>query len=66
MMEMSFRQSLSMSSGSYSIFIDRPIALVMLTVGLVLLLLGVAPWLMKTLDWRQRFGLASGEEKEGM
>ena len=42
MMEMSFRQSLSMSSGSYSIFINRPIALVMLMVGLALLLLSVA------------------------
>jgi putative tricarboxylic transport membrane protein len=66
MMEMSLRQSLSMSSGSYGIFINRPIAAVMLTVGLVLLLLSVAPWLMKTLDWRQRFGLASDQEKEGM
>ena len=66
MMEMSFRQSLSMSSGSYGIFFNRPIALVMLMVGVALLLLSVAPWLMKTLDWRQRFGLASGQEKEGM
>ena len=66
MMEMSFRQSLSMSSGRYSIFVNRPIALVMLMVGLALLLLSIAPWLMKTLDWRQRFGLASGHEKEGM
>ena len=33
MMEMSFRQSLSMSSGSYAIFVTRPIALVLLTVG---------------------------------
>jgi TctA family transporter len=55
-----------MSSGSYSIFINRPIALVMLMVGVALLVLSVAPWLMKTLDWRQRFGLASGQEKEGM
>jgi putative tricarboxylic transport membrane protein len=66
MMEMSFRQSLSMSSGSYHIFVNRPIALVMLMVGLALLLLGVAPWLTKSLDWRQRFGLTSGEEKEGL
>src|SRR5215813_13057329 len=63
MMEMSFRQSLSMSSGSYHIFVNRPIALVMLVVGLALLVLSLAPWLMKTLDWRQRFGLASGQEK---
>jgi TctA family transporter len=55
-----------MSSGSYSIFINRPIALVMLMVGLALLLLSVAPWLVKKLDWRHRFGLASGQEKEGM
>ena len=66
MMEMSLRQSLSMSSGSYGIFINRPIAAVMLMVGLALLLLSVAPWVMKTLDWRQRFGLASRQEKEGM
>src|SRR5215468_483558 len=66
MMEMSFRQSLSMSSGSYHIFVNRPIALVMLMVGLALLLLGVAPWLTKSLDWRQRFGLTNGEEKEGL
>ena len=38
MMEMSFRQSLSMSSGSYAIFVTRPIALVLLTVGAALLL----------------------------
>lgn len=66
MMEMSFRQSLSMSSGRYSIFVNRPIALVMLMVGLALLLLSIAPWLMRTLDWRQRFGLARGQEKEGI
>jgi TctA family transporter len=66
MMEMSFRQSLSMSSGSYNIFVNRPIALVMLMVGLALLVLGVAPWLMKPLDWRQRFGLASGQEKKSL
>src|SRR5215475_1543883 len=66
MMEMSFRQSLSMSSGSYGIFINRPVALVMLVVGLALLVLSFAPWISRSLDWRQRFGLASGEEKEGM
>jgi len=59
MMEMSFRQSLSMSSGSYGIFVNRPIALVMLMVGLSLLLLGVRPFLMKKLDWRQRLGFAA-------
>src|SRR6202008_3104492 len=45
MLEMSLRQSPSMSSGSYAIFINRPIALVMLMIGLALLLLGVRPFL---------------------
>jgi putative tricarboxylic transport membrane protein len=58
MIEMSFRQSLSMSSGSYGIFINRPIALVMLMIGLALLLLGSFPFLVKRLDWRQQVGFA--------
>jgi putative tricarboxylic transport membrane protein len=61
MLEMSFRQSLSMSSGSFEIFINRPIALVMLTIGLALLLLGSLPILMKHGDWRNRLGFAGKE-----
>jgi putative tricarboxylic transport membrane protein len=63
MMEMSLRQSLAMSSGKYSIFINRPIAAVMLAVGLALLLLSVVPFLMKAVDWRQRLGVGAAEEK---
>ncbi len=63
MMEMSFRQSLSMSSGSYSIFVTRPIALVLLMVGVALLLSSIIPFLMKRVDWRQRFSVSAGEEK---
>ena len=59
MMEMSFRQSLAMSSGSYGIFLNRPIALVMLIVGMSLLLLAARPFFMKRLDWRQRLGFAT-------
>jgi putative tricarboxylic transport membrane protein len=61
MIEMSFRQSLSMSSGNYGIFVNRPIALVMLMVGLALLLLGSFPFLVKRLDWRQQVGFAGKE-----
>jgi len=65
MLEMSFRQSLSMSSGSYAIFVNRPIALVMLTVGLALLLLSLRP--VFGVDWRRSLGLEGktslGEEK---
>jgi len=66
MMEMSFRQSLSMSSGNYTIFVNRPIALVMLMVGLGLLLLGIAPFVMKKLDWRDKLGVTAGQEKENI
>src|ERR671919_781114 len=41
MLEMSFRQSLSMSAGSYQVFINRPIALAMLIVAVALLLLNI-------------------------
>jgi putative tricarboxylic transport membrane protein len=59
LMEMSFRQSLALSSGSYGIFVNRPIALLMLMVGLLLLLLALRPFVMKRLDWRQRLGFAA-------
>jgi putative tricarboxylic transport membrane protein len=63
MLEMSFRQSLSMSSGSYGIFITRPIAAVMLIVGLALLLLNIFTTVMKKVDWRQKLGFANAQEK---
>lgn len=62
MMEMSFRQSLSISSGSYGIFVTRPIALTLLTVGLVLLLSSVISFLMRRSDWRQRLGFSGANE----
>ena len=62
MLEMSFRQSLSMSSGSYGIFITRPIAAAMLMVGLALLLLHIFPLVIKKMDWRQKLGFADAKE----
>jgi putative tricarboxylic transport membrane protein len=41
MLELSFRQSLAMSAGSYAIFFTRPIAAIMLLIGLTLLFLGM-------------------------
>jgi putative tricarboxylic transport membrane protein len=64
MLEMSFRQSLAMSSGSYAIFVNRPIASVMLLSGFVLVLLSLVPFLMKTIDWRQRLGIDAASEGE--
>jgi putative tricarboxylic transport membrane protein len=53
MLEMSFRQSLSMSAGDYGVFVSRPIAAVMLSAGLALLLLNIFSVLMKKMDWRR-------------
>jgi putative tricarboxylic transport membrane protein len=64
MMEMSFRQSLAMSAGNYAIFVNRPIASVMLLCGLVLVLLSLLPFLMKTMDWRQRLRIDTANEGE--
>ncbi len=58
MLEMSVRQSLAMSRGSYGIFVQRPIAATMLFVAMVLLTLGLKPLLQRGLDWRARLGLA--------
>jgi putative tricarboxylic transport membrane protein len=62
MLEMSFRQSLSMSSGSYTIFVNRPIALVMLAFGVLLLLLSLRPLVAE--NWRRALGLQGGASLE--
>jgi TctA family transporter len=67
MLEMSLRQSLALSSGSYWIFVTRPIAATMLGIGLALLLLNLCPVLMRRGgDWRRKVGLGEvmSEEKE--
>jgi putative tricarboxylic transport membrane protein len=64
MIEMSLRQSLAMSSGSYAIFVNRPIASVMLLVAVVLLLFSLLPFLVKSIDWRRKLGIeTAGGEK---
>lgn len=57
MLELSLRQSLALSGGSYGIFLQRPIAVVMLGLGLLLLLLALKPVLFKGRDWRSKVGL---------
>jgi putative tricarboxylic transport membrane protein len=51
--EFSFRQSLAMSGGAYSIFVVRPIAGFFLAVALIMLLLGFKPLFVKKKDWRE-------------
>jgi putative tricarboxylic transport membrane protein len=58
---LSLRQSLSLSDGSYAIFVERPIAAVLLGLGLGLVLLSLQPLLARELDWRAKLGLAGNE-----
>ena len=62
MLEMALRQSLAMSDGHYTIFVTRPIAAALLTVGAVLLVLALRPVISRTLDWRSRLALAEKGE----
>ena len=57
MLELSLRQSLAMSAGSYGIFIERPIAATMLGLGVVLLLFSLKSLVFKGRDWRSEVGL---------
>ncbi|HUP95640.1 MAG TPA: tripartite tricarboxylate transporter permease [Burkholderiales bacterium] len=57
MLELSLRQSLAMSAGDYSIFVQRPIAATMLALGAILLVLGLKPLVSKGADWRSKVGL---------
>ena len=57
MIELSLRQSLAMSAGDYGIFLQRPIAVTMLALGVVLFLLALKPLVFKGKDWRQEVGL---------
>ena len=57
MLELSLRQSLAMSAGDYSIFVQRPIAATMLALGAILLVLGLKPFFGKGADWRSKVGL---------
>jgi putative tricarboxylic transport membrane protein len=56
--EMSLRQSLIMSNGNYLIFVQRPIALVLLAVSLGLLLMAVISFLLHRRDWRAQLAEA--------
>jgi putative tricarboxylic transport membrane protein len=61
--EMSLRQSLIMSDGTWTIFVQRPIAAVLLAVSVALLALSATSALLKRRDWRNQ--LAEAEAREG-
>src|SRR5882724_1811483 len=60
--EMSLRQSLIMSNGSWTIFFGRPVSAVLLAVSAILLILSAVSFFMKRKDWRTK--LAEAEQAE--
>ncbi len=52
--EMSFRQALAMSAGSYIIFLQRPISAIFLVAALAMILMALKPMVKKGKDWRER------------
>jgi putative tricarboxylic transport membrane protein len=61
--EMSFRQALAMSDGSYAIFFQRPISVVFLAGAGIMILLALRPLVAKGRDWRETLVKAEkGEE----
>src|SRR3982751_3362892 len=61
-LEQSLRQSLIMSNGNYLIFLQRPIALVLIGISAVLLLLSAYSFLLHRHDWRATLAEAEAGE----
>ncbi|MDI6756191.1 MAG: tripartite tricarboxylate transporter permease, partial [Thermodesulfobacteriota bacterium] len=61
--EMSFRQALAMSAGSYLIFVQRPISVTFLVAALAMILLALKPLVKKGKDWRERFTKPEKDEE---
>jgi putative tricarboxylic transport membrane protein len=59
--EMSLRQSLVMSNGSWTIFFNRPIALVLMVVAIILLALAALSLVRQRRDWRTKLAEVEGE-----
>jgi putative tricarboxylic transport membrane protein len=61
--EMSLRQSLIMSNGNWAIFLQRPIAGVLLAVCVVLLALAALSLVRSRMDWRSKLAEVEAGEK---
>jgi putative tricarboxylic transport membrane protein len=60
--EMSLRQSLIMSNGNWTIFFTRPIALVLIIIGAVLLAWSAFAFVRKRRDWRSELAEVEASE----
>jgi putative tricarboxylic transport membrane protein len=61
-LEMSLRQALIMSDGTWMIFLQRPVALVLILVSLALLGLAAAGYFARRKDWRAKIAAAEASE----
>jgi putative tricarboxylic transport membrane protein len=61
--EMSLRQALIMSNGTWTIFLERPIALVLLGISAGLLVLSAFSYAVRQKDWRTQLAEAEASEK---
>jgi putative tricarboxylic transport membrane protein len=60
--EMSIRQSLIMSNGAWTIFLQRPVAVTLLALSAGLLALSAFGYFLRRNDWRARMAAEAGEE----
>jgi putative tricarboxylic transport membrane protein len=60
--EMSLRQALIMSDGHWTIFVQRPVALVLLALSAALLFISALGYFSRRKDWRAKLAAEAGEE----
>jgi len=60
--EMSLRQALIMSDGTWMIFVQRPVAAVLLAISAVLLVVSAATYFARRRDWKAKLAAEAGEE----
>jgi len=60
--EMSLRQALIMSDGAWMIFLQRPVAAVLLAISAGLLVLSAATYMARRRDWRAKLAAEAGEK----
>lgn len=63
-LEQSLRQSLIMSNGHYTIFFDRPIALVLFLISISLLALSMMSFVLHRRDWRDKLAAAEAGKSD--
>src|SRR5689334_8211568 len=60
--EMSLRQALIMSNGAWTIFLQRPVSLVLLAISVTLLVVSALTHFARRRDWRAKLAAEAGEE----